>query len=62
MEVYQPFVFLPFGPQRDKTCLQGFEKVRLKQVSSATQTIEKFEILLVASLDMILSKREKQRC
>ena len=34
-----------------------FEKVRLKPVSSATQIIYNFEILLMASLDMILSNK-----
>ena len=33
------------------------EKARLKPVSSATETSKKIEILLVASLDMILSNK-----
>ena len=38
------------------------DKARFKPVSSATETSKKIEIYLVASLDMILSKNEKQRC
>ena len=34
-----------------------FDKARLKLVSSATETSLKIEILLVASLDMVLSKK-----
>ena len=34
------------------------DKARLKPVSSATQTSKKIEILPVASLDMILSKKQ----
>ena len=36
-----------------------FHKVRLKPVSSATETSQKIEISLIASLDMILSKISK---
>ena len=40
-------------PSRDKTCLRVSDTVRLKSVSSATETSKKIEISLVASLDMI---------
>ena len=44
-----------YGPPQ--TCLWVFDKARFKPFSSATETSYKNEILLVASLDMILSKK-----
>ena len=46
-----------YAPRRDKTCLWVCDKVRFKPVSVATKTSEKIEILLEASLDMILSNK-----
>ena len=37
------------------------DKVRFKPISSATETILKIEILLAASLDMILSNKQITR-
>ena len=48
---------LHLGLVATKPVFGVFEKARLKPVSSVTQTILKFEIPLVASLDMILSKK-----
>ena len=33
-----PGLMTKYGPRRDKTCLRGSDKVRLKPVSSATET------------------------
>ena len=49
---------LVFGPCGSKTCVRVSDKVRLKPVSSATETSKNIDILLVASLDMILSSKE----
>ena len=43
-----------FGPRHEKTCLQGFRQVRFKPASSATETSQKIEIALEASLGMIV--------
>ena len=45
------------GLDATKPVFGVFEKARLKPDSSATQTTLKFEISLVASLDMKLSKK-----
>ena len=46
------------GPRGEKKPVSGVsDKPKLKQVSSATETSQKIEISLVASLDMIVSKR-----
>ena len=49
------------GLDATKTVFGVFEKARLKPVSSATQTIKNFEISLVASIDMILSKKGRTK-
>ena len=46
-----------YGPRREKTCLRGSNKARLKPVSSATETGLNIENLLVASLDLIISNK-----
>ena len=48
---------LPYGPRREKPAFVVSDKARLKPVSSAIETSWKIEILLVASLDMILSNK-----
>ena len=46
------------GPLATKPVFGVFDKVRLKPVSSATQTSLNIEILLEASLNMILSSKQ----
>ena len=46
------------GPDARKPVFGVSEKVRLKLVSSATETSKKSQILLVASFDMILSNKQ----
>ena len=43
--------------RNEKTCLRGFPQSEFQPVSSATETSLKIEILPVASLHMILSKK-----
>ena len=45
------------GHDATKPVFRVSEEARLKPVSSATETIQKFEILLVASLDMLPSTK-----
>ena len=49
------------GPRRDKTCLRGSDKVRFKPACSATETSQKIEISLIASLDMLVSNKQKNK-
>ena len=46
-----------YGPLSDKTCLPGFQQMRLKPVFSTTETSQKIGISLVASLDMLLFEK-----
>ena len=45
------------GLDATKPVLGALDKARLKPVSSATETSQKIETLLVANLDMIISKK-----
>ena len=45
----------------EKTCLLGFDKVRFQPACLATETCLKIEILLLASLDMILFNKRITR-
>ena len=46
------------GPRREKPVFGISDKVRLKPVSSATETNQNIETSLQASLDMILSRKQ----
>ena len=60
--VYAPvnviIILITFGSDATKPVFEVSDKTRLKPVSSATETSLKIEILLVASLDMILSNTQ----
>ena len=46
-----------YGPCREKPVFRVSDKARFKPVSSATEASSKIEMLLVAGLDIIISKK-----
>ena len=54
------FLHLLSGPQREKNCFRVPDKLRFKPASLATESSLKIEILVVASLDMMLSRMVKK--